>query len=146
MSHTYAYHIGTYQYSCNSMKNLLLNSRVTISYVYMSYHFISLFQSSQNFSMNILCLSLVQRKIDNASLISSFLPLFCMDIRALLLRSAAPPSGGTPPPASGGGRGIGLCSGYIITDVDVSMCQCVNMYTNQMSMSLDYPGQDPLPN
>ena len=28
----------------------------------------------------------------------------------------------------------------------MSMCQCVNVYTNQMSISLDYPGQDRLPN
>ena len=28
----------------------------------------------------------------------------------------------------------------------VSMCQCVNVYTNLRSISLDYPGQDRLPN
>ena len=54
------------------------------------------------------------------------LPLFSMDIRALLLRSPAPPSGGLPPPASDGGRVLGLCSGYIIIYVNVSMCQCVH--------------------
>ena len=67
--------------------------RVTVSYI--SYQFISLFKSSKNFHLKILCHSPIQRRIYDSRIIKLLsLPLFCMDVRALLLLSAAPPSGG----------------------------------------------------
>ena len=64
-----------------------------------------------------------------------------VDISALPLRSAVPRSGGPPPPASDGGRDPVLCSVYIIIWLSL-----VSVYNNQRSISLDYPGQDRLPN
>ena len=64
-----------------------------------------------------------------------------VDISALPLRSPVPRSGGPPPPASDGGRDPVLCSVYIIIWLSL-----VSVYNNQRSISLDYPGQDRLPN
>ena len=64
-----------------------------------------------------------------------------MDISALPLRSAVLRSGSHPPLASDGGRDPVLCSVYIIIWLSL-----VSVYNNQRSISLDYPGQDRLPN
>ena len=64
-----------------------------------------------------------------------------MDISALPLPSATPRSGGPPPTTSDGGRELVLCSVYIIIWLSF-----VSVYNNQRSISLDYPGQDRLPN
>ena len=94
-----------------------------------------------NFSQKILCHSLLQRKTDYSRLIST-ISTFIQDgysCSSAAQRSAAP--GGPPPPTSDGGCGSSLCSGYMIIWLSL-----FNVYTNEMSISLDYPGQDRLPN
>ena len=116
-------------------------SRVTVSYIYMSFQFISLFQFSKNFPLKILCHSLLQWGIYHSRFTNlQSIPLICMDIHALLLLSAAPPPGGQPPPASDRGRLPGLCSNYVNIYVNLSM------YTLIRSQSSDCLSQDPLPN
>ena len=88
------------------------------------------------------CVTVSYNKIIDYSRLISTISTFILDgysCSSAAQRSAAP--GGPPPPTSDGGPGSGLCSGYMIIWLSL-----VNVYTNEMSISLDYPGQDRLPN
>ena len=103
---------------------------------YCSYHYFN--HSKSFFSSRILGHSLLQRKIDYARLVlttSTFI-LYGYQRSSAAQRSSAL----WRVTASG----LRWRSRY--WPLQRLMYQCVNMYTNQMSMSLDYPGQDPLPN
>ena len=143
----YFYHFNHQQYfhkSCVSYNKIIDSSPHSIYQpslfsiwnVYFSYYH---FDRPQFFK--ILCHSLLQQKSTVPVLYQRSLPLIRMDIRALPLRSTAPLPGGPPPPASDGGHDPGLCSVYMIIWISLAL-----VYNNQRSISLDYPGQDQLPN
>ena len=70
-------------------------SCVTVSYIYMSYQFISLFHSSKNFNLKISCHCVIHRGMYPSSFTNlQSIPLIFLDLRALLLLRAAPPPGG----------------------------------------------------
>ena len=137
---TLSFHQQFFHKSCVTISyNKIVNQRISIiPYMkgYCSYHYFN--HSKSFFSSRILGHSLLQRKIDYARLVlttSTFI-LYGYQRSSAAQRSSAL----WRVTASG----LRWRSRY--WPLQRLMYQCVNMYTNQMSMSLDYPGQDPLPN
>ena len=138
------------------INNFYHKSRVTVSYnkiidpsphsVYQSFHIWRvtvhiIISIIPNIFSKIMCHSLLQRKIDYSRLIST-ISTFIQDGYP---RSSAAQRSSALWRVTASGLRRRSCS-WPLQRLYHHICQCVNVYTNQTSISLDYPGQDRLPN